>query len=180
MKHLLLAAAAAAALIAAAPAASATVIPIVFTFASDGSGTADFGDKGIMTSSFSDTFTFTLPTGFASGSLTTVLTGASTDVAFTTVTLNGTPLAISQSGVVDTRSLVNASVTSGPQQLVVAGNVNPGSPVNGPFNGAFGGSLSFAPGGVPEPASWALMIMGFGGLGAVLRTKRRSPIAALA
>jgi hypothetical protein len=30
-----------------------------------------------------------------------------------------------------------------------------------------------APGGVPEPASWALMIMGFGGAGAVLRNQRR-------
>ncbi len=31
-------------------------------------------------------------------------------------------------------------------------------------------------GGVPEPASWALMLMGFGGLGAVLR-RRRAPMA---
>jgi hypothetical protein len=30
---------------------------------------------------------------------------------------------------------------------------------------------------VPEPASWALMIMGFGGLGAALRTKRRTQAA---
>ena len=28
------------------------------------------------------------------------------------------------------------------------------------------------PGGVPEPASWALMIMGFGGLGAALRKRQ--------
>ncbi|HZZ32934.1 MAG TPA: PEPxxWA-CTERM sorting domain-containing protein [Phenylobacterium sp.] len=33
-------------------------------------------------------------------------------------------------------------------------------------------------GGVPEPASWALMLLGFGGIGAVLR--RRRPAAALA
>lgn len=29
------------------------------------------------------------------------------------------------------------------------------------------------PGGIPEPTSWALMLVGFGGLGAALRTRRR-------
>jgi len=34
------------------------------------------------------------------------------------------------------------------------------------------------PGGVPEPAAWALMILGFGGTGALLRRKRARPTAA--
>ncbi len=33
-------------------------------------------------------------------------------------------------------------------------------------------------GGVPEPASWALMILGFGGVGAVLRSRRRAALVA--
>ena len=32
--------------------------------------------------------------------------------------------------------------------------------------------LDSAPGGVPEPAAWALMILGFGGAGALLRQRR--------
>lgn len=32
--------------------------------------------------------------------------------------------------------------------------------------------------GVPEPATWALMLVGFGALGAAIRGRRRSPVAA--
>jgi hypothetical protein len=51
------------------------------------------------------------------------------------------------------------------------------------FNGAGGAELLFysdpsLPGGVPEPASWALMISGFGLAGAALR-RRRAAIARL-
>lgn len=35
-------------------------------------------------------------------------------------------------------------------------------------------------GAVPEPATWAMMILGFGGVGTLLRHRRRSPFAALA
>ena len=37
----------------------------------------------------------------------------------------------------------------------------------------------YQPGGVPEPATWALMILGFGGIGARIR-RRRAHKAALA
>jgi hypothetical protein len=32
--------------------------------------------------------------------------------------------------------------------------------------------------GVPEPASWALMLVGFGGMGALLRRRRPRAVAA--
>jgi hypothetical protein len=36
-----------------------------------------------------------------------------------------------------------------------------------------------APGGVPEPSAWALMLVGFGGLGAALRRRRQTLAAAI-
>ena len=47
------------------------------------------------------------------------------------------------------------------------------------MDGAFNWQITERDAGVPEPASWALMLTGFGGLGAMLRARRR-PAAATA
>ena len=39
-------------------------------------------------------------------------------------------------------------------------------------------SVDPGPAGVPEPSTWALMILGFGGMGATLRTRRRAAAGA--
>ena len=43
--------------------------------------------------------------------------------------------------------------------------------------GGFGSTQGFIAGGVPEPASWALLILGFGSAGAVLRRRRGAALA---
>jgi len=42
------------------------------------------------------------------------------------------------------------------------------------------GRVDFDVAGVPEPATWAMMLLGFGGLGAVLRRRRSQPAVATA
>jgi len=78
---------------------------------------------------------------------------------------------------------VNNSTGSLSQTLFA--NIDPMFTVSGPFtfdvSPGFGGfAVVGAPGpgpGVPEPAAWTMMLLGFGGAGAVLRSRRR-PLAA--
>jgi hypothetical protein len=52
------------------------------------------------------------------------------------------------------------------------------SAINGDYQSGGATNLSFTlfggPAGVPEPATWAMMLMGFGGLGAAMRASRRA------
>jgi hypothetical protein len=166
MKNLLVATVLASAACVGASAASAAIIPITFTAPGvDGSFSGTFGDRGITTPTFTDTFTFTLPSGLTSTVLTSTLQSLSTDVNFTSVSLNGHLFATGASGQNEFRFLDDLTVTSGTQTLVVTGTSG--------GNGSYDGVLAFAPlRAVPEPASWTLMIVGFGGLGAAMRRRR--------
>lgn len=64
------------------------------------------------------------------------------------------------------------------------GDSHPGPDDVGNFIGAQNAALNFAGpagggvGGVPEPASWAMMIMGFGSIGGLARARRRQRVVA--
>lgn len=52
---------------------------------------------------------------------------------------------------------------------------------NSPSGGAtLSGNSSFYPAGVPEPATWAMMLIGFGGIGLATRRRRRPVLAQIA
>ena len=56
-------------------------------------------------------------------------------------------------------------IAGGPQSLIIAGNGGP--------DAVFSGTATFEPqAAIPEPGAWALMILGFGGAGAMLRRRR--------
>ncbi|HEY3950776.1 PEPxxWA-CTERM sorting domain-containing protein [Phenylobacterium sp.] len=120
---------------------------------------------------FTDTFSFMLPTGTVGSSVTS--SDTNNHLVFSGFTFNGvdgmigpTPAGLPSAGI--TAQFVTAG---GQQELIVKGS---GGPAAG-----FGGTVNFAPvlAGVPEPASWALMILGFGGAGALLRQQRRRAFA---
>lgn len=115
---------------------------------------------------FLDTFLFNLPaTGKVTVSLTSLQTaGPATNVNFnaTNVKFNGTVVPIIARGVFELRTLVDKAVNGGVSTLVVQG-------ASGAL-GTYTGTLTYA---IPEPAMWALMILGFGITGAAMRTRRR-------
>jgi hypothetical protein len=173
MKKLVLAATFAAAMLGAVPAANAATI-LAFTFSPDGnSAVASFNSSG-SGATFTDLYTFTLPAGFASTSLTSAAVNGTTDTAFTSVLLNTMVLTTNATGAIDSKSLLDVPVSAGPNTLTV----------NGTSGGlySYGGNISFAKAvaSVPEPASWVLMTLGFGGLGAALRSKRRMAYTGIA
>ena len=64
-----------------------------------------------------------------------------------------------------------------PCSQALVGNT-PGATITGHITGQVSLNSDTLNGGVPEPASWALMLLGFGGLGAALRQRRRAALAA--
>lgn len=168
MKSLTMVASVAALLLTAASAANASQSIVINPPASDGSISGVFMGNEIASGAFTDTFSFLLPvTGVTGATISSIFNVAqNNDVNFSSVTLNGVSFQIDSVGNFESRHIMNLPTLGGPQSLVVSGTSG--------GNGAFAGTIAFSPiVGVPEPASWALMIMGFGGLGSVLRTRKR-------
>jgi hypothetical protein len=160
MNKVLFAAALASATILSAPAAQAAQF---LNF--DGiSGT--FGYNNLVAGSFDNTFTFdvgSLP-GTAGGTISSIRVSSLTDIDFTSVTLNGEDFDIDSTGTVEFRH-ITLPVSAGLQTINVKGTSG--------GNASYDGVISFAP--VPEPATWAMMVGGFGLVGGAMR-RRKSQI----
>lgn len=180
MNKLLLGAIAATVSFAAAPSAHAaqylTITGPSGTFGDDNVTCANNG----VTCSFDRTFTFTTPTGFnlASADISSILTGNNfaTNIDFSTVTFNGVNFNTILTGTQEFRNLLNQSIVAGgTNTLFVAGIVGAPNSTT-PANASFTGNLSFASvnSAVPEPATWAMMMLGFGGMGFAMRRRNRT------
>lgn len=134
---------------------------------------ASFSRDGIAAGTFTDLFQFIVDAdGVGSGSLATSASTFSSvlNLDFTSVFVNGMMADIlrSPNGLVEF-----ASITGVPIQLGVLNTIQ----VNGfsRGNGSFGGQATFeeVP-AVPEPSTWAMMLLGFGVIGFALRRRRNT------
>jgi hypothetical protein len=118
---------------------------------------------------FSRTFTFPTPTDYNSVSLdiSSILNGAGTDINFTSVMFNGVSYNILSTGISEFRNLLSQPLTAGATNTITVTGTTAG-------NGAFSGTIALGSvPAVPEPATWGLMLLGFGAMGYSMRRRRR-------
>jgi hypothetical protein len=121
------------------------------------------------TGAFTDTFDFFLPNGIVGFTLSSIGFAPNSSIQAISMSFNGAniPLTLTNS----TGGGTSIAATSGAfpvvfgsgQKLLITGSAGPDSV----YSGTATFELASAP--VPEPAMWALMIVGFGGAGAMLR-----------
>ncbi|HWI85464.1 MAG TPA: FxDxF family PEP-CTERM protein [Sphingomonas sp.] len=137
----------------------------------DGSISATFGNSGIAAGEFTDTFSFTIAAdGTGSGSVTTSTSSfhLPTDLDLWDVTVNSLPTtANSGPGLIEFAGISNVPITAFVLNVVTIHGWSYG-------NGSYGANATFVPAAVPEVATWAMMLVGFGAAGAGLRYQRRS------
>lgn len=133
--------------------------------------------SGTTNCAFSDTITFLTPTGYnqVGGTLTSgpALTAAQ-DIIFGSlgllsgVTLNGQKFNLQITGTNEYATLSPISLVAGATNtLIVTGTVGQSG------MGSYAGTLNFANvAAVPEPATWAMMLFGLGGVAWALRRKK--------
>lgn len=169
MKKFLLAAVAAASLAVSATAANA-LTPLNQSDL-DNFGTSHFGNTLMAPGIFTDVFNFTtVGPKNVNGSITTIRLGGTKDIDFSSIDIDGfafTPNLGLNHEPNDDWTLTTTLIGNGSHVLSVHGNVV--AAVEGAA-ASYGGDLNI--GAVPEPATWALMIGGFGAAGAMLRRRR--------
>lgn len=172
MKQAFYAAAAALGVVAMAPAASATDLSYALVQNGD-SYTADYGNAGLA-GSFNDTITFTPSIGDALADITLIQAGNGlAAITFSELTLDGIDLLPSL--VINPGSsvlvLTDYVLAAGEHVLTIGGTAG--------GNASYSGTVNFAlSAAVPEPATWAMMVVGVAAIGMTMR--RRSNVTRIA
>jgi len=140
---------------------------------SSGPISAFMGRSNLGVGSFSDSFVFIIDqNGLGSGSISTVLSGlpmGATDVDFTSVIFNNGVMDYivdTTTGALEQGGLTNIPITFGTENSLTVNYISRGQ-------GSYSGTLSFSPAAVPEPATWAMLLFGFGAMGMMVRRRKQ-------
>jgi hypothetical protein len=182
VKKWLGAAAVTAAIMVGAPAYAATTFTQINQTALDTLGTSDFGAIIDTEGAFDHTFNFTTTDAkTASSAVISILLDGGWDIDFTSVSLDGNAFTLQTGDPAESWKLTSADLTAGNHSIHIIGTVIASTQSDA---GSYGGTLNVSAegnnnpgGGIPEPATWAMMITGFGGVGAIIR-RRRTPMLA--
>ena len=147
-------------------------------FGADGSISASFGRSGIGNGTpeggpigdFTDIYNFIVPSsGLASGSITTNTSflGSSTDLDLVSVFFNGVKLTGTSVGLNEALFANAVPIFGGQLNTITINGFSRG-------NGSYGARGSFVPlnAAIPEPSTWAMLILGFGLVGYSARRRR--------
>ena len=146
-----------------------------FTVSGDifnGAISATLGRAGIDAGNFVDTYLFEIPQfGTGSGSLSTSASfgiGSATDTDILSVTINGLVATLTKTGggLFEFAGISGVPIVPGVVNELVVSGFSRGA-------GSYGGNATFQPSApVPEPATWAMMLIGFGAIGFAMRRRR--------
>jgi hypothetical protein len=132
--------------------------------------TANFGATitGPSTT-FDDIFEFTIPqNGTGSGSLSTSFSSALNQLTIGQVLVNGVIETLIASSGGQSLTVTGVPILNGVMNTIEVKGATSATAVAATYTG----TATFAAGAVPEPASWAMMIGGFGLIGAAMRRRR--------
>lgn len=128
---------------------------------------AAFGVTHVQRGTFTDLFNFTPSNGtyFVDASLVTIGFQPSTDVTFTSASVNGFAMTLTAPGQFE-YGFLNPTTITGPLVLTVMGYVDMPN-ATGPASASYSGTLNIS--AIPEPATYAMLLAGIGIVGLARR-----------
>lgn len=150
---------------------------MVTTVTPPASGTFGNSFNPAAIGTFTDNFVINLTnSSLTNGSLISVSLGGGNNIDFTcqicSVRLDSTLFTLMSTGTLDIFTLNPTLLAAGSHTLSVTGNI-----VAGP-TASYSGTINFNTPAVPEPATWAMMLLGFGATGLMMRRRNRRTVFA--
>lgn len=183
MRKSILAALGAVALVGTSTAANAAVLVLSTTttpiVSPPASGTFGNSFNPATIGMFTDTYNFVLGgSALTNASLITLSLSGGNNIDFTCPTclvqMDSTPFTLDHSGSYDVFTLNPTVLGATSHVLTIKGNITAGP------SASYSGTINFNTVPVPEPATWALMLLGFAGIGMAMRRRRAPAFAQLA